>query len=120
MTDGEETSGAAGRCVRVFWVRCEKTWAAAAAERMTVTSSEAPRRPLHDVSATITKPSRVVVPASRADQLKCARSFRIVIAIALPFMVPQLPPPTSPPPPIVVITHYYYIIYTVCLDNDHF
>lgn len=41
MTDGEEASGAGRRCVRVFWVRCEKTWAAAA-ERMTVTSSEAP------------------------------------------------------------------------------
>lgn len=33
------------RCVRVFWVRCGKTWAAAAAERMTVTSSETPPTP---------------------------------------------------------------------------
>jgi len=81
-------------CERVFWVRCGKTWAAAA-ERMTVTSSEARPPPPRFTGPTITKPSRVVVPASRADQLKRARSFRIVIAVALPFMVPQLPPPAG-------------------------
>jgi len=102
--------------VRVFWVRdVEDVGRRRRTDDGYVQRSA--RRPLRNTSPTITKSSRVVVPASRADQLKRARSFRIVITVALPFMVPQLPPPVGRPSPIVVITYYFY---TVCLDNDHF
>lgn len=70
-----------------FWVRSGKTWAAAAAaERMTVTSSDEALAPSSSERA-----NRVASSCQpRAQRPVKTRSFRIVI-VALPFMVPQLP-----------------------------